>query len=105
MIAPRQQTPSLSLPLVEGENFDLFRETPDFATLVVAYRGLHCPICVSYLAELDRMTPDFAVSGVTTLGVSMDGREKAQAMADKIELQNLRIAYDLPVEAAHNLGL
>ncbi|MFT4701940.1 MAG: peroxiredoxin [bacterium] len=105
MIIPRQQTPTLSLPLVGGDHFDLSKETPDFATLVVAYRGLHCPICASYLVELDRMTPDFAASGVTTLAVSMDGQEKAQAMAEKIEAQHLRIAYDLPVEAARNWGL
>ena len=105
MITPRQKTPSLSLPLVGGDHFDLSMETPNFATLVVAYRGLHCPICASYLAELDRMTPDFVASGVTTLAVSMDGQEKAQAMADKIGTQHLRIAYDLPVEIARNWGL
>ena len=105
MITPRQQTPSLSLPLVGGDHFDLSMETPNFATLVVAYRGLHCPICASYLAELDRMTPDFAASGVTTIAVSMDGQEKTQSMADKIGVKSLRIAHDMTLETARNWGL
>jgi hypothetical protein len=29
MITPRQQTPSLSLPLVGGDHFDLSMETPN----------------------------------------------------------------------------
>jgi peroxiredoxin len=105
MLVPRQKTPSLSLPLLDGGHFDLDMENPGFASLIVAYRGLHCPICASYLADLEHMTADFAASGVSCLAISMDDQSKAQAMADKISAHQLRIGYDLPLATAQTWGL
>lgn len=46
---PRQPAPALDLPLVDGGRFDLTAATPDQFTLVVAYRGVHCPQCKKQL--------------------------------------------------------
>jgi peroxiredoxin len=105
MLIPRQSVPSLNLPLVGGGQFVLADEKPAFATLVVFYRGLHCPICATYLKELERLTPDFATKGVTTIAVSSDTEERATDMATKIGAAQLRFAYGLPLEDARKWGL
>lgn len=105
MLVPAQQTPSLALDTLDHGRFDLAKETGEFATLVVFYRGLHCPICANYLKELERLTPDFAERGVTTVAISSDGEERTRAMADKIEAKNLRFAHSLPLPKAREWGL
>jgi len=105
MLMPRQKTPDLNLPLIGGGRFDLASEASERGTVVCFYRGLHCPICATYLKELERLTPEFASRGVNTLAVSTDGQDRAQAMADKIGASSLRFAYDLPLAQARDWGL
>lgn len=105
MLIPRQKTPDLNLPTLAGAPFALSTEASTRGTVICFYRGLHCPICATYLKELERLTPEFAERGVTTIAVSSDGQDRAQAMADKIAAQNLRIAYDLPLQVARDWGL
>ncbi len=105
MLMPRKPVPSLSVPLLDGGRFDLGSETPDWGTLVVFYRGYHCPICANYLTDLDKRTPAFAERGVTTVAISSDGEERARMMADKIGASNLRIGHDLDLETARAWGL
>lgn len=105
MLMPRKTTPDLSLPLVGGDRFDLAAERSERGTVICFYRGLHCPICASYLGELEARTPDFAERGVATVAVSSDGPERAAAMAEKIGASALRIAYDLPLSVARDWGL
>lgn len=105
MLIPRQKTPDLSLPLVGGGTFALSQETSPRGTVVTFYRGLHCPICASYLKELERLTPEFAKRGVGTIAISSDGAERAAAMAEKIGATELRFAHDLPLSQARDWGL
>lgn len=105
MLMPRQTAPALEFPTLTGERFRLADETPAHFTLVTFYRGLHCPLCATYLKELERLVPAFAERGVTTIAVSSDEQERAQAMADKIGATNLRIGYGLPLDVARNWGL
>ena len=58
MLCPRQPVPALTLPLLGGGRFDLAHDGGSWGTLVCFYRGLHCPVCAPYLAELDRMVPE-----------------------------------------------
>ena len=105
MPIPRQKTPDLSLPLVSGGTFDLSTEDTSRGTIVCFYRGLHCPICATYLKELERLTPDFQERGFSTIAVSSDTLDRAQGMADKIDASELRFAYDLPLKLAREWGL
>jgi hypothetical protein len=50
-LIPRQPVPPLEVDLAGGGSFHLERETPANFTLVVFYRGLHCPICKTQLRE------------------------------------------------------
>lgn len=72
--------------------------------LVVVYRGLHCPICKRYIAQLDALTAQFAKLGVDVVTVSGDPVEKAQAFADEKEI-TMPVGYDLSVAQMHQLGL
>ncbi|MFY0617979.1 peroxiredoxin-like family protein [Shimia sp.] len=105
MLMPRQKTPNLTLPLVGGGTFDLANEASERGTVVCFYRGLHCPICATYLKELEKLVESFAERGVNCVAVSSDGEERAADMAKKIEAKGLRFAYDLPLTVAKEWGL
>ena len=105
MLIPRQKTPGLTLPTLDHGTFDLSTETSDRGTVICFYRGLHCPICATYLTELQKRVADFAARGVGTIAVSSDGQDRARQMADKIGADSLRFAYDLPLATAREWGL
>ncbi|MGC3938643.1 peroxiredoxin-like family protein [Roseobacter sp. EG26] len=105
MLMPRQKVPNLVLPLLDGGTFDLSGDAAETGTVVCFYRGLHCPICATYLAELEKRTGDFAERGVKTIAVSSDDEERTRAMADKIEAKSLRFGYDLSLSTAKEWGL
>ena len=66
------------------------------------YRGLHCPLCATYLKELTRLTPDFAERGVGTVAISSDPADRALAMQEKVGGEGLRYAYGLPLATARD---
>ncbi|MCY6383341.1 peroxiredoxin-like family protein [Hoeflea prorocentri] len=105
MLMPRQKTPDLVVPMLSGETFDLSKEQSERGVVICFYRGLHCPICATYLKELEKLTPAFAERGVTTLALSSDGRERTEGMAEKIEAKALRFGYDLDLAKAREWGL
>jgi len=105
MLIPRRLAPELKLPLVGGGTFVLGEDDTSRGTVVCFYRGLHCPICATYLKELERLTPEFAKRGVGTIAVSSDGLERATAMVSKISALDLRFAFDLPLAKAREWGL
>lgn len=105
MLVPRQKTPDLDLPLVGGGRFNLSQERSERGTLVVFFRGLHCPICAGYIRELDRLTPEFEKRGVGTVAISADAEDRASQMAEKIGPEQLRMAYDLTLGQARDWGL
>lgn len=105
MLIPRQKTPDLELPLLGGGTFRLSGDGSERGTVICFYRGLHCPICATYLTELEKRTPEFAERGVKTIAVSSDGVERTQAMADKIGAKALRFGHDLALSTAKEWGL
>lgn len=105
MLMPRQPVPGLQVPTLAHGAYALAADAPQNFTLLVFYRGLHCPICLKYLLELGRLLPEFEKRGVNVVVVSSDTRERAQAMADKLKAPALRIGYDLPLPVARAYGL
>ncbi|MEO0388478.1 MAG: peroxiredoxin-like family protein [Pseudomonadota bacterium] len=105
MLIPRQKTPDLALPTLDHGEFQLSAETAERGTVLCFYRGLHCPICATYLTEFQKRVADFAERGVATIAISSDGADRARQMADKISASTLRFAYDLPLETARAWGL
>ena len=105
MLTPRQKTPDLSVPTLDHGSFDLGAEATQRGTIVCFYRGLHCPVCATYLKELEALTDDFAERGVSTIALSTDDAERARGMAEKIEATKLRIGYDVSLATARDWGL
>ena len=104
-LIPRQVVPDLSVPLVGGGHWSLADQTPDQFTLIVVYRGLHCPICSNYLADLNRKLDDFDSRGVKVLVVSSDVEERATEAREKWGLTQLTLGYGLSLKSARQWGL
>ena len=105
MLIPRQKTPSLTLPLLGGGTFDLGKDAGERGTVVTFYRGLHCPVCATYLKELERLTPEFAKRGVKTIAISSDAEDRTRDMAEKVQAETLKFAHSLSLEKAREWGL
>jgi peroxiredoxin len=104
-LIPRQPVPPLAVPLVGGSRFDISKEKPDRFTFVVFYRGLHCPICRTQLADLEAKLPEFAKRGVNVVALSSDSAERAQRAKQDWKLPNLRLGYGLELASARSWGL
>ncbi len=105
MLIPRQKTPDLTLPTLHHGTFDLSADESQRGTVICFYRGLHCPICATYLTEFQKRVADFNQRGVATIAISSDGEDRTRAMAEKIGAVSLRFAYDLPLANAREWGL
>ncbi|MBE0615953.1 MAG: AhpC/TSA family protein [Burkholderiales bacterium] len=104
-LMPNKPVPALELDLVGGGRVSLAAEKPQKFTMVVFYRGLHCPICRRYLSELEKLLPEFEKRGVTVIAASSDAKDRAEQAKSGWGLANLRVAYGLTIEAARNWGL
>lgn len=102
---PRQPVPALQLSTLDHGPFDLATDAATNFTLLVFYRGLHCPICLKYLLELGRLQAEFEQRGVKLIALSSDTPERARAMADKLRAPGLRMAHSLPLAQARAWGL
>jgi peroxiredoxin len=105
MLMPRQPVPALRVPTLTHGDFDLAADAAQHFTMLVFYRGLHCPVCLKYLLELGRLLPEFERRGVKVIALSGDTPERAQAMADKLNAPDLRMGHGLPLAAARAWGL
>ena len=102
---PRKAVPPLQVDLASGGAFDLAREKPAHFTLLVFYRGLHCPICKTQLRELESKLEEFDKRGVAVVAVSSDTKERAMQTREAWGLTQLRIGYGLDLAAARRWGL
>lgn len=102
---PRQPVPALTVPTVGGEDWTLSGQSPENFTMIVFYRGYHCPICSRYLADLDRKLGQFADRGVGVIAISSDNKERAEKTRQEWKLGTLTLGYALPLGKAREWGL
>ena len=102
---PRQPVPPLDVGLADGGTFDIAAEKPASFTLIVFYRGLHCPICKTQLRELESKLDEFDERGVAVVSVSSDSRERAEQTRQAWGLTRLRLGYGLDLASARRWGL
>lgn len=105
MVKPRLPVPELDLPLVGGGRFSLSREQSTGFTMIVVYRGLHCPICKTYLRDLNGKLADFTAAGVGAVAVTSDTSERAATAKTDWGLDKLRVASDMPIVLGRKWGL
>jgi peroxiredoxin len=104
-LMPRRPVPPLAVPSLSGKGVALVAKPAGAFSLVVFYRGYHCPVCRAYLAELNRLADDFAQRGVELLVLSSDTEERARKAADEWSLDRLDIGYGLPLDVARRWSL
>lgn len=104
-IRPRDPVPTLDLATVGGVRFNLAQAAPKSFTMLVVYRGLHCPICKTYLHDLDSRFDEFAAKGVEALALSTDPQDRATQARRDWGIERLPIAYGLSIDQAREWGL
>jgi peroxiredoxin len=104
VLKPRQLVPALNVETLQGQ-WSLSDQSPENFTMVVFYRGLHCPLCSKYLKELDKLTSEFVEAGVSILALSSDDKARTQQAQLDWELKNINFGYGVNVEQAQAWGL
>ena len=102
---PKHTAPGLEFPLLDGSQWNLSQQQPESFTLVVFYRGLHCPLCKKYLKQLQDLLPDFKERGVNVVAVSMDSEKRARLSRQLWELPKLKLGFGLTEASAREWGL
>src|SRR5712664_494442 len=102
---PRQPVPQLEFETLEATRWSLAAQKPQNFTMVVFYRGLHCPVCRKYTSELNGMIGEFEKRGVATVITSTDSKERAAEAKEKWGLSNLIVGYGVSIDKAREWGL
>lgn len=102
---PKHQALALEFPLLGGGTWNLKNQQPKSFTLIVFYRGLHCPICKKYLQQLQDLQSDFKERGVELIAVSMDSEKRARLSRKDWGLPELPIGFGLNLQTAKDWGL
>ena len=80
--------------------------TPEAFTLVVFYRGLHCPKCKDQLTELDRRLDDLAAVGITdVVAVSGDTAGEGRQDGRRLGAHHLTVGHSLSERTMREWGL
>lgn len=104
-LKPRQPAPPLEVDTLDGGRWTLAGQKPQNFSMVVFYRGLHCPVCRKYLGELNGLVGEFEKRGVSILVASTDVRERAGQAKAQWGLANLKVGYGVSVDTARQWGL
>jgi peroxiredoxin len=106
---PTQAAPALSLPLTGGGTTDdlvLGTGADGRFSLVVFFRGLHCPVCRKQVGELDRRLGDLLEAGAgRVLAVSMETPERSAQLVQEWHLGGLPVAHGVSEASAREWGL
>jgi peroxiredoxin len=104
-LLPRKPVPALTLPLAPEGEWTLNAKPPQHFTLLVFYRGLHCPVCRKTLQDLNNMLERFDKAGVQVIAISCDDAERAINTQASWSIANLQLGYGLSIEEARRWGL
>ncbi len=105
MLKPGDTAPDLDLPLTIDARFKLSDQSPDQFTMLVFYRGKHCPICKKYLTEIGSRLREITDRGVNVFAVSMDNEERAMVVDREWDTGDLPLVYDMSEDMAREWGL
>jgi peroxiredoxin len=104
-LLPDAQVRELSVDVLSGDHWSLSTSKPKNFTMIVFYRGLHCPVCKSYLEKLNALIGPYEEAGFDVIAVSMDSQERAQQSMNDWDIGNITIGYGLTVATARDWGL
>jgi peroxiredoxin len=105
VLVPRQPVPWLSVRTLAGNRWTLAEKTPQHFTMIVFYRGMHCPVCRRYLTELNNMVEKFSERAIEVIAISSDVEERARQTQSEWGLNKLAIGFELGIGDARQWGL
>ena len=105
MITPTHKVPNLTLDLINDTQWELHKQRPEKYTLLVFYRGLHCPKCKQQLENLKEKLTEFTKRGINVIGISMDSEKRAKKTGKEWNIESIPIAYGLSEKEANDWGL
>jgi peroxiredoxin len=104
-LIPRRPVPTFAVPTTSGDTWSIRGRRPASFSMIVVYRGLHCPICRGYLKDLDDKLDAFTDRGVDVIAVSSDPADRADAAKRDWRLDRLTLGYGLGLDTARAWGL
>ncbi|SDB36487.1 Peroxiredoxin [Flavobacteriaceae bacterium MAR_2010_188] len=105
MIKPREKAPNLEVELVNHTRWILDEQDPENFTMIIFYRGKHCPVCKTYLNELQTKISQFIERGVNIIALSSDTEEVAKKTYEEWDIDDIPVGYGFPIETARKWGL
>lgn len=105
VVTPGTEAPALDVDTLSGESWTLSEQSPERFTMIVFYRGLHCPVCKAYISELDGLIGDFAERGTDVIAISGDSEDRANQAKEEWELLNVEIGYGMTSDERADWGL
>ena len=102
-LAAGSQIPDIYFSLINGISIRLSEETSNW-TLLIVYRGLHCPICKDYAAKFENKLSKLEDINTQLIFISSDPKDKATKFAEELNLKS-KIGYGLTIDQMRKLGL
>ena len=97
--------PTVTAKLLDGSSIELGKphSGADWQMLV-GYRGRHCPMCTSYLNQLEEHKTALGNLGVSVVAVSADTEARLKEHMQEFDV-SFPVAYGLTEEQMQTLGL
>ncbi|TYC14230.1 AhpC/TSA family protein [Bizionia gelidisalsuginis] len=105
MIKPREKTPDLNIQLVNDTTWKLSEQSPKNFTMLLFYRGKHCPVCKKQLEELQSSLSKFTERGINVVAISSDTEEVAKQTHKEWDIKDIPLGFGFPIEEARKWGL
>ncbi len=102
---PQQKVPSLDVNLINGTQWSMEKQNPEKYTMILFYRGIHCPVCKKQLESLKEKLQDFVDRGVNVIAISMDTEAKAKKAGEEWDIESIPVGFELSKEKAKEWGL
>ncbi|WP_029489606.1 peroxiredoxin-like family protein [Aquimarina agarivorans] len=105
MLKPRTKVPDIEVNLVNDTQWELSDQNPKNFTMVIFYRGIHCPVCKIYLEELQQKISKFTERGVNIIAISSDTESTAKETYEKWDIADIPIGFEFPIDKAKDWNL
>lgn len=105
MIKPREKVPELEIDLVNDTSWTLSDQSPDNFTMLLFYRGKHCPICKSQLEGLQKKVEKFTKRGINVIAISGDTEDTAKDTYNSWDIADIPVGYGFSMDEARQWGL
>jgi peroxiredoxin len=106
MMKPGTLAPKLNIHTTDKKEWSLHSTEPSKFSLIVFYRGLHCPICEKQLKSLSKLLSKFKKQGVDDIiAISGDTEEKALKAVEDWDLKDLRVGHSQSLKSMSEWGL